>query len=504
MRCAYRLFEWGIGAAFLVTVSLPAKGESQDAPATVPIRWSTEKIQLLKKSQLLKNEVIKLEQQATVLPGNDVAVLTTAQVLSSKGETLKAIALLQSQLQKGSAAPVQDELRLLLGRLLVDEHLDADALQVLDPLARRQNSELQAALANEQLLRLHYRNENYSHAVSAFLKIRNRLPPPELAQAMYKAGNSYMQLKEFLKAVEVLDRVPPQSEMYPFAVYSSGLSYLSIGDSFSSTQLRFQKLLDLDLGEDRTLHQLIEKTHATLGYLFIEQKRFTEALIEFGRVPETSPYADQARFGLGWTYIGMGECVRAIVAFDDLIQTYPYSRYSLEAWLNIGACYSKLNAYNKAAERYRQALEAYSRHRQMLKTVTDQIRSGTVKDWMDRSAAAPAPSGGSAPADPTGWIWRDLMAQRETIELAELYRDLERLGNHLGSKAQSGASEALRARWKTVGAQPAVLQKELEKILRQTLEGRIGQDLQQLQELGLQANIGVAKSLSSQAQNVGP
>lgn len=493
---------FGIAGGLTLVLTLSSRAE-REASSDLS-RLLQQAAQLQQKLELIESEVVKLQQESAAAPRGDAASLVEAEALASRGDIIGAIAILLPQIQKGRASSTQDEIRLFLGKLMVDARMDTEAISVLKPLIERTNPRDPAAsMANYHLLRLHYRNKDYTNAVAAFKRIQGRLPATEQGQAMYLAGNSYLKIKDFLEAVKVLDPIPPASDLYPFALYSSGLAYLSIGDAFSSTRLQFQKLMDLDHKGDRTVGQLIEKTHVTLGFLFINQKRFQEALVEFVKVPPSSTYADQVRFGLGWAYIGMGDCVKAIVMFEDLVREYPASPYARESWRNIGACYSKLNAHGKAVESYRNALKVYSHHRQVLTTISEQIKIGNIVDLIHAAprASARGVSGMPPSADPVKWIWRDLLAHGEVIALVDIYEDIRRFEQSIGGRAQAMggamADPALKERLRQV----QVLRQEVEQLLRRILMELVEDYARQVNELALQANIGIAKGLSLVVEN---
>ena len=498
-----------------VAAAVPVSPAPKSAP-TAPSKALLERAEVQKKLASLKSEAVKLQQSVGGASMTDVQATRAAQSAMSRGDFIEAIAVLSAPAQKGATGPAQDDLRLSLGKALVDAGMDAEAIELLKPLAERPNlKDTATGLANYHLLRLYYRNGDYPNAVAAYLRTRDRLPLAELTHALYLAGNSYLRMKDHMRAVQALDKVPPESEYFPFALYSSGLAYLSIGDAYSSTLLRFQALVELQQQANPTVRQLIDRTHVTLGYFFVDQKRFGEAIEEFRKVEPESLYADQARFGLGWAYLGMGECVKSIVMFDELTQRYTVSPYAREGWLNIGACYSKLNAYNKAVDSYRDALDAYSAHRKVLKAVAEKVRSRNVSEWlrppqtMPEGRDAPLPAGGKTPVAPAAltlpkddesWVWRDLLANREVLDLTELYNDARRTEQVLASRAQS-ASESMAPAWKVRLGQAQAIRQDIERIIRQYVLEMIETSTQNVEDLALQANIGIAKNISVLVDN---
>jgi hypothetical protein len=214
----------------------------------------------------------------------------------------------------------------------------------------------------------------------------------------------------------------------------------------------------------------------------------------------------------------MGECVKAIVIFEQLTRSHPVSQYAREGWLNIGSCYSMLNAYNKAIDSYRDALADYSQHRQALRGVIEQVRRQNAAAWLagspapgnERAAPFPAPSPAKTAAAPAAAarqegadmrIWKDLLSSREVMELVDLYRDARMLEVAMQGKAAALASTPVGPAWTIRQGQIEALRKQIEELARATAVAQLEAAVQRVDELALHANIGIAKSLSILVDN---
>jgi tetratricopeptide (TPR) repeat protein len=294
-------------------------------------------------------------------------------------EAAVLLSVILSQDKKGG--DVQDQRKLLLGVTYLEWGVGEEAARLLMTLAEKPASGIRSAMAWFYLERLYYRQGAYEKALEAYLKAQRQLPQSLLPEAHYLAGNSLLYQKSYPKAVEYLSLVPEGSEWYPFALYSSGLAYLNARD-VSSTLKQFQKLVKFSPGENRLFQDLVHRARITLGFYLVDQERYETALESFSEVPPSSLFADQALFGLGWTYLKMGECEKAVVAFEDLISKWPYSAFSQEARLKIGTCYSKLKAYRKAVQNYQEALRVYSDYYEKLGTLLDELAQKPLEEWL--------------------------------------------------------------------------------------------------------------------------
>ncbi|MBI1820353.1 MAG: tetratricopeptide repeat protein [Nitrospirae bacterium] len=138
--------------------------------------------------------------------------------------------------------------------------------------------------------------------------------------------------------------------------YETSLSFFRNGDGYSAIQT-LENLVD----SKKTPELLKKEIHATLGYIFLEQKRPKEAMEEFILIEDETDFKEKARFGIAWSFMEMEEYVKAIALFEDLTAEFPNGEYASESLFRIGFCYSKLLAFKNAAESYQKALHVYTR-----------------------------------------------------------------------------------------------------------------------------------------------
>ena len=203
--------------------------------------------------------------------------------------------------------------------------------------------------------------------------------------------------------------------------------------------------------------------------MFIEQNRYQEAISALGMVSTRSPFFDQALFGIGWSYMKLEEHVKAIVVFKDLTEMLPESSYAYEARVTMGYSYSKLKAYTKAVDNYRNSLEVSSRQINLLTQKMETVKlQGIDLNQAHKPLALESPE------------------EADKIRgIVEKYQDLTRLSSKdwaqpMGNDLKVGLKD-LGRRFSSV----------FQNLILQSLQ----RQRERLEELSIQASIGIAKNL---------
>ena len=389
------------------------------------------------------------------------------------GQFEEAAGLLLVCLESQEMFPKRAELLLWLGKTYLGWGLESQAILTLQQVIREFPAmDRILAEAGYYLQKTQYLQGQYEAVTASYARLGRGAAPSFLPEIHYMAGQSFLHLKDYPKAIAALNQIPKNRSHYPYALYALGLAYLGVGDTYAAQQA-FKKLIDLDLPSDRLeasqVARLIEKSLVTIGLMLIEQNRYQEAISVLGMVSTRSPFFDQAVFGIGWSYMKLEEYVKAIVAFKDLTEIFPESSYADEARVIMGYNYSKLKAYTKAVDSYRNSLEVSSRQINLLIQKMETLRlQGIDLNQVSR------PSGLASPQE-ADKIW----------ELVERYQDL----THFSSKdgAQPIGND-FKASLKDLGRR---LSSALQDLTLQSLKSQ----RERLEELSIHASIGIAKNL---------
>lgn len=389
------------------------------------------------------------------------------------GQFDEAAGLLLICLESPEMFPKRAELLLWLGKTYLGLGLESQAILTFQQVIREfPGMDRLRSEAGYYLQKTHYLQGQYEVVTDSYARLSREAAPSFLPEIHYMAGQSFLNLKDYSKAIAALNQIPKNSSHYPYALYALGLAYLGVGDTYVAQQA-FKKLIDLDLSpsplEAPQMARLTEKSLVTLGLMLFEQNRYQEAISALGMVSTQSPFFDQAVFGIGWSYMKLEEYVKAIVAFKDLAEMRPESSYADEARVMMGYNYSKLKAYTKAVDSYRSSLEASSRQINLLIQKMETIRlQGIDLNQVGR------PPGLASPQE-TDKIWA----------VVKTYQDITRLSSKEGSPS---IGNDFKTSLKDLGRR---LSSTLQDLTLQSLKNRRGQ----LEELSIHASIGIAKNL---------
>jgi len=396
---------------------------------------------------------------------------------------------------------------------MADVYLAADmpnhTIALITPYTRQEGTR-EALEAWFYLEKAAYTSHRYRDAVNAFARITPKLRISLYHEALYLAGNSYLQLKEFERAFTTLNQIPRYSEFYPFAQYSMGLAYLNFGDVYSAVE-SFRRLAALEVQGNAALSRLLDRSHLTVGYEFLHQKRYADSIGQFALVPPGSPLFDQALFGIGWGYFRQEEFVKAAVVFKDLRQRFPNSPYSQEALVALGYAYSRLQAFKLSIDQFRLALDSVTTQAQALQ---QQIEAVNAPNWtpppsIDRYPVVSGLSSQVQLDDLLNHFKEEQTLQQALEQYQALAHVMALIDSGLLDLAQMAQSQSqwlsgqenkqrftvLRAGFEEVRKEAqglqAVFRKELSLASRQWLQ----QAQVRLEEASVQASIGIARNL---------
>ena len=218
------------------------------------------------------------------------------------------------------------------------------------------------------------------------------------ADAYYWCGESYYRLNRMVEAARDFNAylqltTQPNNEMYALANYNLGYIAFHRKD-YTQASNYFQKYIQLEKGENTTaladaynrigdchLHvrnfeeakhyySQAEQMNTPSGdYSFYQlalvsglQKDYTGKITLLNRLVgkyPASPYAVNAIYEKGRSYVLMDNNNQAITSFKELLNKYPESPVSRKAAAEIGLLFYQKGDYNQAIEAYKQVIEKY-------------------------------------------------------------------------------------------------------------------------------------------------
>ncbi|MBI1823691.1 MAG: hypothetical protein HY200_10965 [Nitrospirae bacterium] len=148
----------------------------------------------------------------------------------------------------------------------------------------------------------------------------------------------------------------PPADNVPLRIYENGLNLLHNGDGYTA----IQKLKEL-LASSQVSDSFKKEIHATLGYIYLDQLRPKEALLEFSVLEKEPAFRETALNGIAWSLLEEEEFVKTIAIFEELVNEYPDGENSPEAYSKMGFCYSRLLSYPNGVAYYQKALHLYNK-----------------------------------------------------------------------------------------------------------------------------------------------
>ena len=251
-----------------------------------------------------------------------------------------------------------------------------------------------------QLGTQHFANTQFAQAADCFtqsiaLGDYNRQTKAEalywLGEAEYCMGHRAEAARRFNAYLSTTSQ--RNTEMYPLAHYNLG--YIAFdGEEYATAEQRFSDFLRLQRGTDAAL---VADAYNRLGDCALHGRRFDEARERYARAEAqgtssadysyyqqalvaglqkdyaakialldklaerypASPYAVNALYEKGRSYVQTGDNSRAIVAFDRLVKNHPESPVSRKAAAEIGLLYYQAGDYDRAIAAYKQVITRY-------------------------------------------------------------------------------------------------------------------------------------------------
>jgi outer membrane protein assembly factor BamD (BamD/ComL family) len=271
------------------------------------------------------------------------------------GLHLPAVVLILSSLNGQHTSTLKNELLFYLARSYFFLQLPMESAALFQELVQRSIEPSRRSEAWFYLEKIHYQDKHFEEAIAAYRQITDDLPQPLRYEAMYLAGNSYLQLRLYDQAELIHQKIPRSSEFYPYALYAIALADLQEGET-SHAISTLQKIKTHSDWGNPALRSLKAKVHQLLGYLYLEQGQSLNSMSEFTTMPLEYRTTEKTLYGKGWAAFDLGDFSGALNTFSDLKARFSQSSYGKAANLATGHLYSRLQLFNQSVEQYKQAL----------------------------------------------------------------------------------------------------------------------------------------------------
>lgn len=326
-----------------------------------------------------------------------------------------------------------EEAEVLRGGILLSYGLHREAGAIFEKLIAMGATPSSRDRAWYYLAKIRYQRGYLTEAQDAMGRIGKDLPTEFLEDRGLLQAQLLMARADYAGAAHVLAGLESKAPGARYAQYNLGVALIKSGNTVGGTAvLNTLGQAPADSEEARSLR---DQANVALGFAALTSNQAEAARSYLQRVRLTSLQANKALLGLGWAAAAMKDQRQALVPWQELAGRGLGDSAMLEAQIAVPYALAELGAYAQSAERYTQAIDAFTQETQSLTASIAEIRSGKLLDTL----------ADSNPADEMGWFWnlKDLpslphakhlsqvLAQHDFQEALKNYRDLKFLARNL-------------------------------------------------------------------------
>ena len=206
------------------------------------------------------------------------------------------------------------------------------------------------------LQHLDYTEGKYEDALKNHAFITNLYPESEIIpDADYLAGQIHFKKKNYNAAEQLFTRIQPEAPTYAYAQYTLAIINVENGKN----KIAEQNLLNVvvDTTDDPAELLLQDAANTKLGQLYFEQVELRKAVESFDRVPEGSPYGDEALLGIAWSWIKVNRPELALNTIERLIAAHDQSPLIPESYLVKGYSLMLMKRHGEAVPNFEKCIE---------------------------------------------------------------------------------------------------------------------------------------------------
>jgi hypothetical protein len=333
----------------------------------------------------------------------------------------------------GRVAGHSEEAEVLRGGILLSYGLQREAADIFNRLITLGASPPTRDRAWFYLAKISYQRGYLADAENAIARIGNALPAELKEERGLLQANLLMARADYAAAATVLRSMDLKAPGARYARFNLGIALMKSDQV--ATGIKVLDELGRAPAEDEEFRSLRDRANVALGFSAMADKQPQLARTYLERVRLKSQQANKALLGLGWAAASLKEPKLALVPWLELAQRDLNDTAVLEAQIAVPYAYAELGANTQSAERYAQAISAFSSEDTDLSDSIAAINSGKFVEALVASN----------PGEEMGWFWtlRELpamphathlaqvLAQHEFQEAFKNYRDLRFLQQNL-------------------------------------------------------------------------
>jgi TolA-binding protein len=279
---------------------------------------------------------------------------------------------------------LNDKAKWYMGDCYTKLYMDDVAREVFKEALEEYTTSEQRSRYIYGLQRLDYREGKYDEALKNHAFIINLYPESDIrTDADYLAGEIQFQRKNFNVAEQLLAQLKPGDPSYLYAQYT--LAVINIENNKEQAAIQNLTTIIKDSTQEASDQLLQDAANLKLGHLNFESgDKLRQAVEAYLRVPDGSPFQDEALLGTSWAWMKVNRPQEAYQTIDRLILAYPESPLMPESYLVKGYALMLLKRYSEAVTTLEQCLTAAKRS-----FVTDgdlQKRKSSFDDYVQKFA----------------------------------------------------------------------------------------------------------------------
>jgi TolA-binding protein len=206
-----------------------------------------------------------------------------------------------------------------------------------------------------------YREGKYDEALQNHAFIINLYPESDIrTDADYLAGEIQFQRKNYNVAEQLFSKIKPGDPAYLYAQYT--MAVINIENNKEEAAVQNLNTITKDSTQEASDQLLQDAANLKLGHLYFENgDKLRQAVEAYNRVPDGSPYQDEALLATAWSWMKVNRPNEAYETSDRMLLNYPESPLVPETFLVKGYAQMLLKRYVEAVNTLEQCLTAAKR-----------------------------------------------------------------------------------------------------------------------------------------------
>lgn len=249
----------------------------------------------------------------------------------------------------------------MLGDCLYRQHNYMGAKRYLDLVLKVPNSK-NFQLALQELVDISVRMHKMAEVDVYAQKLVNIMPGQRKAELLYQFGRSFFSAGHYDKARTFLEGVTQGDKRWPNARFYLG-ALLVAGGKIDEAIVEFAGILGLSKSADparRPAAEVLDHSHLALGRLYLQQKKFDDAVANYQAVDHNSTVYEEALFEMAATHVAAKRPKAALEALDVLLLTVSDDNVAVQAAVLRGRINMLDKEFDAADAAYQDVVERYS------------------------------------------------------------------------------------------------------------------------------------------------